>query len=352
MQKKRSGFPSEKKVSVYEKVVSMTEEITGIKGNISVTGSTGHLGSVLIPMLLEQGYSIKCLYRNKKLPIKGHELTWVKGDMKDDAALSELLKGSEAVIHCAGIISVGEGNHDEVFEINVRGTERLIRQCLAKKARLIYISSTTATALNENKTVLNEESPLVETREFFYGWTKARAEELIHKAVSKENLDALVLRPTALIGPPDRGPSRFGKTILDLRAGRLPMISSGGYDMLDIRDFSQTVINSIKMGKAGCVYVTGGRYYSLKELALLINPDKIPPVISLDLLLGLLPLIELYEKIFPLRWPVNRESLLTLKKAPKKVDSSKAHHELRHHSRPLEQSIGDLVEWNEKSNVQ
>ena len=322
------------------------------KGNISVTGSTGHLGSVLIPMLLEQGYKIKCLFRKKKLPIDHKCLTWVQGDMKEPEALSALLEGSEAVIHCAGIISVGEGNRDEVFEINVRGTERLINQCLDKKVRMIYISSATATETEKNKNTLDESSPLVKTREFYYGWTKARAEALINQAVAQENLHAVILRPTALVGPPDSAPSRFGRTILDLHAGKLPMISSGGYDLLDIRDFSQTVINSLEMGVKGGVYVTGGEYFTLKELATLCNPVKIPPVISLDLLISLLPVIKIYQMVFPMPWPINRESLLTLKKAPKKVDSSKARQELRHRSRPLDESVKDLIEWSRKSNLQ
>ncbi len=323
----------------------------GTKSNISITGSTGHLGSVLIPMLLEQGYSVKCLYRKKKLPIDDNGLIWIQGDMKEPKALSKLLEDSEAVIHCAGIISVGEGNRDEVFEINVRGTERLINQCLAKKIRMIYISSATATETEKDKAILDEASPLVETQDFYYGWTKARAEDLINQAVVKENLQAVIFRPTALVGPPDRTPSRFGKTILDLHAGKLPMISSGGYDLLDIRDFAQTVINSIEMGIKDGVYVTGGKFYTLKELASLCNPDKIPPVISLDLLMSLLPVIKVYEKLFSLRWPINRESLLTLKKAPRKVDSSRARQELRHQSRPLSESISDLIAWSLKSDM-
>jgi dihydroflavonol-4-reductase len=74
-------------------------------------------------------------------------------------------------------------------------------------------------------------------------------------------------------------------------------------------------------------------------------------VISLDLLLGLLPVIRIYEKVFSLRWPINRESLLTIKKAPKKVDSSKARKALAHACRPLEESVRDLIEWNQRSTI-
>ena len=167
--------------------------------------------------------------------------------------------------------------------------------------------------------------------------------------MAKEGLDAIILRPTALVGPPDSQPSRFGQTIFDLHAGKLPMISTGGYDLLDIRDFSQTVINSMEMGQKGEVYLTGGNFYTLKSLARLVKPEKIPPVISVNLLIRLLPLIRLYARVFPLRSPINRESLLTLKKAPEMVDSSKARKHLLHQSRSLKESVHDLIEWKNKT---
>jgi dihydroflavonol-4-reductase len=127
------------------------------------------------------------------------------------------------------------------------------------------------------------------------------------------------------------------------------MISSGGYDLLDIRDFSQTVINSLKKAKKGEVFVTGGKFYGLKELAEAVNPSRVPPVISIDLLLVLLPLIRLYQKFVPSRWPINRESLIAIKQGPSRVDSSKAVEQLNHQFRPLQESVRDLIGWMKKN---
>ena len=127
------------------------------------------------------------------------------------------------------------------------------------------------------------------------------------------------------------------------------MISSGGYDLLDIRDFSQTVINSLEKAQKGEVFVTGGKFYSLKELAEAVNPSRVPPVISIDLLLVLLPLIRLYQKFVPSRWPINRESLMAIKQGPSRVDSSKAVEQLNHQFRPLQESVRDLIGWMKKN---
>ncbi len=316
---------------------------------IAVTGSTGHLGSVLVPMLSQQGYQLNCLFRTTRLSEESNQIRWVRGDLKDVERLESLFEGVEILIHCASVISIGEDNRKDVYEININATEKLIDHCVEKKIRLVYISSSTATMPNNPERVLDEKSPLIHSNEFFYGWTKARAEERVLNAVSNQGLDAVILRPTALIGPPDLQPSRFGRTIVDLYTGRLPMISSGGYDLLDIRDFSQTVINSMDRARKGEVYVTGGQFYALKELARIVNPSRIPPVISMKLLLIMLPLIRVYQKFVPLRWPINRESLLTIKRGPRRVDSTKAIEQLGHRCRPLEESVRDLILWMKRN---
>ena len=318
---------------------------------IAVTGSTGHLGSVLIPMLIEKNYPLNCLFRNTKLPLEARHINWVQGDLKHAEKLEALFESADVLIHCASVISVGEGNQEEVYQTNVIATEKLIQHCLKKNIRLVYISSSTATRPLNHDEVLNEKSPRVTSKDFFYGWTKACAEERILQAVTSGGLDAIILRPTALIGPPDPQPSRFGRTILDLQAGKLPMISSGGYDLLDIRDFSQTVINSVRQGKSGEVYLTGGKFYTLRDLARTVNSSRVPLVVSIDLLLFLLPLIRLYQKFVPLRWPINRESLMTIKNGPSKVDSTKAQNELSHQTRPLEESVRDLIGWMKEQHV-
>ena len=99
------------------------------------------------------------------------------------------------------------------------------------------------------------------------------------------------------------------------------------------------------MGKKGRIYLTGGQYLSLKELSALVNPDKIPPSIPVDFLILILPIINLYDKLFKLKWPVSRESLYTLKFSPKKMNSSRAIKELKHQTRPIKHTIEDLIKW-------
>jgi len=321
------------------------------KKTISITGGTGHLGINLVNALLEQGYKVKALIRHSSFPIEHPNLNWINGDLNNLKALSQLIDQSDAIIHCASAISVGEMDHDLIEEINIKGTQNLAKVCLHKPLRFIYISSSTATKDPLKNEEFDENRPYRADKKFFYAWTKAQGEIQILEHVEKNELDAFVIRPTAIIGPEDPAPSRFGQTILDLHRKKLPFITDGGYNMVDVRDLSQTIINSISKGKKGEIYLTGGQYVSLKELALLACPTKTPTILSINLLINLLPLINLYDQFFKLKWPINRESLNALKYAPKRMNCSKSIKELGHSNRATANSITDLIEWFHKNNI-
>lgn len=312
---------------------------------ISVTGGTGHLGRNLIEMLLQQGNKVKALKRNLETPYQHENLIWVQGDLSDLANLNLLLDNSSAIIHCASAISLGELDQDFIYDVNVTGTSNLLKACSKRDIKLIYISSSTAVQDSIENEIFDENRPYKSDTKFYYAFTKALAEQRVLSEVEKNDLDACIIRPTAIIGPADHVPSRFGLTILDLYKGKLPFITDGGYNMIDVRDLSQTIINCISMGKKGRVYLTGGEYLSLKGLAKLVNPKKIPKCIPVDFLILILPLINLYDKLFKLKWPISKESLYTLKFSPKKMDSSRAIKELLHQPRPVKNTLEDLIKW-------
>jgi dihydroflavonol-4-reductase len=317
---------------------------------IVVTGGSGHLGASIIQMLLNQGKSVRALYHRFKPEIEHKNLSWIQGNITQSESLEGFVENSHAIIHSAGLISVGEKNKEEVYDTNVGGTENVIQACLNKKIRLIYISSSTAVQEKPSNEIFNEDRAYKTEKDFTYPWTKAVAEQKVLKAVKSSNLDAIIIRPTAIVGPPDFQPSRFGQTIWDMAKGKLPAITTGGYNIIDVRDLSQTIINSITRGKKGEIYLAGGHYISLQQLAQAANPNRNPICISLAWLILLLPILNIYSRIFPLRWTITKESLMTLKHSPKKVDSSKAIENLGHEIRPISETINDLIQWFNKEN--
>lgn len=313
--------------------------------SIAVTGGTGHLGVNLIKELLHQGFQVRALIRQKSVPFVHDNITWVQGDLENLEALGHLVENCQAIIHAASAISLGEKNQDLVLRVNVTGTQNLLKICEKTPIRFIYISSSTVAIDPVNDEVFDEKRPYRTDKTFFYAWTKALAEQNVLESIKTKDLDACILRPTAIIGAQDLSPSPFGKTILDMHKGQLPFITDGGYNLVDVRDLTATIISSISKAQKGQIYLLGGLYVSLKDLAKMANKGKIPMVLPINLLLTLLPVIKIYDKLFPLQWPISKESLTTLKNAPKNMDCSKAINDLGHKNRSVQETVDQLIKW-------
>ncbi len=149
---------------------------------VAVTGATGFIGTRLIPLLIDQGHSVRALTRSPRE--NNSALTWVRGDLSDHTALERLVVGAEAVLHIAG--AVRGRTREDFFKTNVTGL-RLLLDAIASTApstRLLYFSSITA----------------AQPQLSHYAWSKAQAENLLK---ASKDLDWTVFRPTAVYGPGD-----------------------------------------------------------------------------------------------------------------------------------------------------
>lgn len=317
---------------------------------ISVTGASGHLGVCLIQTLLDRGYAVKALYRTTLPTISHPNLNWIQGSLDNSEVLHELISGTSTLIHCASIISLGNHSNEEVLKVNVDGTKAVINSCLKFSVDLIYISSSNAVQETIGNAVFNENRPYKTKNDFAYSYSKALAEQAILSAIKSENLKAFILRPTAIVGPPDNEPSHFGKTILELAKGKLPILTSGGYNIIDLRDLCKTITNSIELGTSGEVYLLAGHYKSVYEISKMANPSKNLIQIPIALLLWFLPILLFFNKVLKLNLPISKESLTTLKHAPKNMSSNKAKQQLNHKIRPTTETINDLVVWFKSTN--
>lgn len=314
---------------------------------IAITGGSGHLGFSLISHLLKKGYAVKALYVSTTPTFKHDNLQWIKGDITNSNTILLLIQDCDLIIHAAGMISIGDKNPEEVYRINVLGTDTVVKTCLKfKHIKLIHISSSNAVKEGDKNEVFNEFRPYKTSTDFTYPYTKAEGEKIVLNAVNKHQLKAFIIRPTSIIGPPDTKPSLLGQTILDIKNNKLPAITTGGYNLIDVRDLTQTVINSFTLGKTGEIYLVGGDYITVEGIANAANKTKKPLKISLNLLLFLMPIINSYQYFFNLKYPITKESICTLKFAPKFMDFSKAINDLNHTSRPATKSIQDFIEWS------
>jgi len=237
-----------------------------------VTGASGFLGRALIAELQKKDAQICVLIMEndpleKELP---QSISVVYGDICDDASLDRFFSSADSetcVIHCAGIVSVASHPGEKIYEVNVGGTNNILRHCEKRSVgKLVYVSSVHAIPEKPKGTEITEEvvfSPGLVHGD--YAKSKAIATKLVFEAVNR-GLDASVVFPSGIIGPGDIGKGSITNMLLSFLAGKLPLAVKGGYDFVDVRDVATGIVSCTEKSQAGRGYILSGQYASVRDI--------------------------------------------------------------------------------------
>ena|ERR1039457_4011836 len=316
---------------------------------ISVTGANGHVGINLCDTLCRMGHSVKALSHKNDWGLKCIKVETVKGDVLNKESLRNLIDGSDVVFHLAAKISIKGDPDGSVRQINVQGTRNVAEIALDSGVkRFIHFSSIHAFHHGPTDEFLDETRKLVGQDAFNYDRSKADGERSIMEAV-KNGLNAVILSPTAIIGPMDYEPSLMGKALLQIYRQQIPSLVPGGYNWVDVRDIVSAAVSAISKGTTGEKYLLAGHYHSLIEVSRLIEKHtgvKTTKMISPFWMAKIgLPFITAYSKISGVEPLYTSESLHILMKSNKNISHSKASRELGFNPRSLDETIRDSFEW-------
>ncbi len=319
------------------------------QNTIAITGTTGHLASAVIPLLIGKGYRVRALVYRQEPSFDSLPVEYVRGSVFDESSLSNLVKDCSVVIHCAAMISLNSNADPAVYETNVKGTQNVFHA--AKKAgarRFIHLSSIHAFHQMTDGSVLNEESPFCLKNAPRYDQSKRDAQQFVLQSANG-GMEVVVLNPTAVIGPFDSKPSFLGKAVMDIYNRKVPLLIRGGFDFCDVRDVAAGIVSAIDRGRNGQSYLLGGKWHDLSDLQgmiLGIKGDTRPiPVLPAWTGYAGLPFILLAAGIRRREPLYTKESIMALTLGNKKISSGKAEAELGYRSRPLQETITDSIAW-------
>ena len=126
---------------------------------ILITGGAGFIGRHLIPSL-SKDHSIT-IYDNLSNSTKPdlQNIEFVKGDILDFKTLVESSKEFDVVIHLAAKIDVAESviNPKDTMNVNVNGTENILKCCVENKIKKIIFASSAA-VYGEQENIITEET--------------------------------------------------------------------------------------------------------------------------------------------------------------------------------------------------
>ncbi len=191
---------------------------------LAITGGTGFVGATLIDLAIAAGWRVRALTRRPQAARPG--VDWVSGALDQPTNLAKLTRGSDAVIHVAGVVNAPDAAGFEAG--NVGGTLNVVQAARETGVRrLIHVSS------------LSAREPALSV----YGRSKAKAETIVQAS----GLDWTIVRPPGIYGPGDH-------ELLDLfkmaKFGFVMMPPRGKASWIEVGDLARLLLALVPADEA------------------------------------------------------------------------------------------------------
>ncbi len=167
---------------------------------VLVTGGAGYIGSVLVPMLLEQGRRVRVLDRflhggQGLEALRGErDLEVLTRDLRDPRVHDEAIEGVDTVIHLAAIVGdkACAQNEEVAVQTNWTSTVAFARRAAAAGVRRFVFASTCSVYGEGRDEILTEESPVRPLS--LYAETRRHAEEGLLELIGVKDFEPVLLR--------------------------------------------------------------------------------------------------------------------------------------------------------------
>lgn len=218
---------------------------------VLVTGGAGYIGSHTVVELSNSGWDVVVLDNlsnssdeslRRVERITGRAVPFVRADIRDEAALDEVLRSRrfDAAIHFAGLKAVGESVSDPLayYDNNVAGSTTLLRALARAGVRRIVFSSSATVYGDPQSVPIDEDAATGPTNP--YGRTKWMIERMLQDlAASDPKWSVAILRyfnpvgahESGLIGEDPSGtPNNLMPFVSQVAVGRRPALQVFGGD--------------------------------------------------------------------------------------------------------------------------
>ncbi len=222
---------------------------------ILITGANGMIGQHLAKRLLRDGHDVTAfIWKSSNLgalkDLQG--LSFAYGDVRDLDSLKEAVKGKEIVFHLAGVVHLPYKEEQTYFDVNVTGTENVLKACAENTSLKKLIHCSSASCYAPTTEVITETFPC--GSKYPYGKSKLEAEIKIKEFVKEHPMNYVIVRPARVYGPCDM-------TLLPL----FRMVKNGTYFHIGKMDSCMMPMHVDDMAEAfvRCMDAKDGEIYNI-----------------------------------------------------------------------------------------
>lgn len=240
---------------------------------ILITGATGFVGSYLLRLLLQDGYTVRAIKRaNSPMDLVqdlADSVEWVEADVTDITALETAFAGIDTVFHCAAMVSFHPKDYRRMRQVNVDGTANLVNLALDFGVqKFIHVSSIAALGRSKERPQLDEKSKWVNgPANSQYAISKYLSEQEVWRGHA-EGLPVAIVNPSVIMGSGiwDSGTGRMFKQV----HGGLKFWTIGHTGVVDVRDVVQFMVMLFKTDISGERYILNAQNISFQHLFFMV----------------------------------------------------------------------------------
>ena len=322
-------------------------------GRALITGATGFVGSAVVRAALERGFMARVLVRPKsdRRNLNGLPVEMVEGDLCQPASLKAALSGCSVVFHVAADYRLWARDPGEIYRTNIDGTLNLMRAALdAGVERLIYTSSVATLGQHDDGSPADETTPSGLTDMIGpYKKSKFLAEHAVRDMIAEQGLPAVIVNPSAPIGPRDIKPTPTGRMIALAARGGMPAYVDTGLNIVHVDDVGQGHMLAFEKGTIGERYILGGENVTLRQLLAEIaqQTGRVAPKIRLPhyVVLPFGYMAQCWAWLTHGPEPMTTVDAVRMSQKTMFFKSDKARQRLGYMPRPITQAIEDAVAW-------
>ncbi|XP_071106669.1 short-chain dehydrogenase/reductase family 42E member 1-like [Haliotis cracherodii] len=168
-----------------------------------ITGGGGYPGFCLGKNLIEEGHKVKLFDIKEPVWDLLPGMEFIKGDIRDAAAVHAAVEGADVVYHMAsyGMSGREQLNRKLIQEVNIGGTENVVKACRdCNVTRLVYTSTYNVVFGGQEIRDGDESLPYLTEDKFteYYSLTKMHSEKKVLGANGSQTVDGSVLHTCAL----------------------------------------------------------------------------------------------------------------------------------------------------------
>ncbi|WIM86295.1 NAD-dependent epimerase/dehydratase family protein [Candidatus Mycobacterium wuenschmannii] len=297
---------------------------------VLITGGTGFVGAWTAKAVQDAGHHVRFLVRspdrlNTSAAQIGVDVSdHVVGDIADAEITAEVLRGCDAVIHCAAMVSTDPARADEMLHTNLEGARNVLGGAVAAKIDpIIHVSSFTA-LFRPGLPKLHADLPVVGGSDG-YGKSKAIVEAYA-RGLQDAGAPVNISYPGMVLGPP--AGDQFGEAAEGVEAaikmGGVPG-RSAAWIVVDVRDLAALHVALLRPGQGPRRYMAGGQRIPVDRLAALIGAAADRNLLAVPVPdVGLRALGRLFDVVgdhLPFETPINSAAMQYYTQMPNSDDT-------------------------------